>query len=74
MREALLKVLASMDMEMPNKVLIAWKLTDDEKIYQFIVWLKDNMPEDQVNRRQKEIVRKAVELCREDREGNICQE
>ena len=67
MREALLKVLGAMDMEMPNKVLIAWKLNKDDKIYQFLLWLRDNVPENQVNKRQKEIVRKAVELSREDK-------
>ena len=66
MREALLKVLGAMNMEMPNKVLIAWKLTEDDKIYQFLLWLRDNVPEDQVNGRQNEIVNKALRIARGD--------
>ena len=67
MREALLKVLASMDMEMPNKVLIAMALQDNrEKIYKFLIWLKQEVPEEQVNKRQYEIANKAIKIAHGD--------
>lgn len=62
MQEKLMKVLASMKMEMPNKVLIAIKLQNDEQIYRFVKWLKEEVPESQVESRQGEIVNKAIEI------------
>lgn len=62
MQEKLMKVLASMKMEMPNKVLIAIKLQNDEQIYRFVKWLKEEVPESRVESRQGEIVNKAIEI------------
>ena len=64
MQQSLMKVLASMKMEMPNKVLIAMKLKQDEQIYRFVKWLKEEVPESQVESRQDEIVNKAIEISK----------
>ena len=65
MQEALYKVLATMDIEKPNKVLIAMKLKEDKEIYDFLVWLKEEVPtEDLVKENEKQIVRKACDINR----------
>ena len=63
MQEALFKVLAAMDIEMPNKVLITMKLRGDNEIHDFLVWLKAEIPtEDLVKENEKRIIRKACEI------------
>ena len=64
MQQSLMKVLASMKMEMSNKVLIAMKLKKDEQIYRFVKWLQTEVPENQVESRQDEIVNKAIEISK----------
>ena len=64
MQQSLMKVLASMKMEMSNKVLIAMKLKKDEQIYRFVKWLQTEVPENQVESRQDEIVNKAREISK----------
>ena len=64
MQHSLMKVLASMKMEMSNKVLIAMNLKQDEQIYRFVKWLKAKVPECQVELRQDEIVNKAIEISK----------
>ena len=64
MQQSLMKVLASMKMEMSNKVLIAMKLKKDEQIYRFVKWLQIEVPENQVESRQDEIVNKAIEISK----------
>ncbi len=64
MRQALMKVLGSMKMEEPSKVLIAIKLQTDEQIITFLKWLKKEVPESQVEARQDEIVNKAIEIAK----------
>lgn len=62
MQQALMKVLGSMKMEMPSKVLIAMKLKDENHIYQFLQWLQKEVQEKEVENRQDEIVNKAIEI------------
>lgn len=64
MQQALMKVLGSMKMEEPSKVLIAIKLQTDEQIVTFLKWLKKEVPESQVEARQNEIVNKAIEIAK----------
>ena len=59
-----MKVLGSMKMEEPSKVLIAIKLQTDEQIVTFLKWLKKEVPESQVEARQNEIVNKAIEIAK----------
>ena len=64
MQQALMKVLGSMKMEEPSKVLIAIKLQTDEQIVTFLKWIKKEVPESQVEARQNEIVNKAIEIAK----------
>jgi len=64
MQTALLKVLATMNMEMEDKVLISLKLTTDKQIITFLRWLKANVSEEQVRFRQNEIIMKAIEIAK----------
>ena len=64
MKQALMKVLASMKMEEENKVLIAITLKTDEQIYRFLKWLKKEVRENEVESRQDEITGQAVEIAK----------
>ena len=59
-----MQVLAAMDMDMEDKVLIALHLKTDEQIYKFLKWLKENMPEEEVKSRAAEITRIAVKISK----------
>lgn len=66
MQKCLYKILGCMDINEENKVLIAMKLKTDKQIYDFLRFLKDEVPEQSVKTREDEIVNKAVDIGKDE--------
>lgn len=70
MQKCLYKVLGCMDINEDSKVLIAMKLKTDKQIYDFLRFIKDEVPEQSVKPREDEIVNKAVDIGNDENATN----
>ena len=59
-----------MDINEDSKVLIAMKLKTDKQIYDFLRFIKDEVPEQSVKPREDEIVNKAVDIGKDENATN----
>lgn len=60
MEEELIELLKTMKLDMNNKILIAMTLKTDAQILEFVKWLKMNVPKEQVQKMEHEIIRQAI--------------
>ena len=74
MQKALLRVLIHMPLQEEDKVLITILLQMDEQIYEFLIWLKEEVPENQIKVKESEIMEKAVQISKSAKQSKIpCQ-
>ena len=64
MQEYLMKVLSTMKIKDESKVLISFELTEDEQIYKFLKWLKEEIPEDKVVQNERLILRQVSQISK----------